>query len=742
MKHSVGNRVSVNNAGKNGPIVDHVVAMSGDQLDLATVLRGYSVVLNGAHGPLRPGMAVFGDYDGDDADNASTAIAPDHAETVVVTRDIGLDKGLSARLSEADTLEFRSVETQSVRDDAATASVMLSSDMSATDGGLSALRALSAAVSSANDGHVAGQFQTAVSANVTLKATLPTGVAGMTLPDLDSPVVQEILSLGNAAMLTDNYYLDALSPLIEMPVVDVEFHEDGFAIWQDETSFYFASVDMATGQIDTILNVIDIAVPRDVVGDTWQGPEFVETSDGLAAVGTTVDGLIYFSATEGYQIPESEDMVMRTMPRGAMTDLRFTAVYGPENNQQYLYEDGVFTPLEIDHGWPRWLSANEMLVQIDTGFEILNLDTNATQMVAQGDYKSIHHFAKQLSDGERLVLLAEKSGGYSELYRDTASGWELIDTLIPPSDRLTEIYSPEIFEWQGRAWIAAYIGGTSSTGPSVQILYDIENQEWTQLSSAQDNYKDQEAVPLSTGQLSFVVTDFDDGFTKFQVFDPEDGSGADITLTMGVTDSTRITSRYLRSQDDDGVITISYFGTKEDVDLKITGFDIDTLGEVNVSLNGEFVGALDVTGNGSIGTTTLLLDGDMQRAGLNIVTISSDNAFERWGVFGLRLEEPPTAETTGSTAADAANVEFSPEGYGIWQDADAFYFAEFDMDTGEMVQVLNKVEIAPAPSDGTPQGPEFVYADDGTLGALGNSMDGVVFYTAADHMLIPDMLEF
>ena len=69
---------------------------------------------------------------------------------------------------------------------------------------------------------------------------------------------------------------------------------------------------------------------------------------------------------------------------------------------------------------------------------------------------------------------------------------------------------------------------------------------------------------------------------------------ADITLTLGVTETGDYGNKFNGTSDADGVVTAGFIGQATDVELTFNAYDVDFADEIEVLLNGVSLGFLPV----------------------------------------------------------------------------------------------------------------------------------------------------
>ena len=142
----------------------------------------------------------------------------------------------------------------------------------------------------------------------------------------------------------------------------------------------------------------------------------------------------------------------------------------------------------------------------------------------------------------------------------------------------------------------------------------------------------------------------------------------DITLAVGTLDTGQYGNKFAGTTDTDGIITAGFEGSESDLELSLTGHDIDFATEVEVNLNGNSLGFLSVGPNNAQNAgDTFTLAADAQLAGTNILTFEQTvSATYRWGITDLLLAElpPPGTASQLSDLFPANDVSGTAAGEG------------------------------------------------------------------------------
>lgn len=286
---------------------------------------------------------------------------------------------------------------------------------------------------------------------------------------------------------------------------DPEFTEDGWVAWQtDHDGFYIGRMDMDTGAFLGIVNHFDVA-PISWF-ETVQAVEWIQTPDGVAAIGMSEQGLIYLSATEARILEGTEGMTFTCMPKGEVPTLRF--ICADADGIQYLYDDGVLTALPLRDGvaW-QWLNEFEVLTRnsLTNVTSILNVETGELTTVTDVEYMQGQAAAITTSTGQQMITL--RGDGYRDIYINTDDGWTFLQRMVSNMWAGDQQYSPEFFEWQGKVWIIGYLSREDTldwTTKTAVYIYDIETDRYTQLTTVGE-WKDPEVLVLNDGSLAWYA---------------------------------------------------------------------------------------------------------------------------------------------------------------------------------------------------------------------------------------------
>lgn len=288
--------------------------------------------------------------------------------------------------------------------------------------------------------------------------------------------------------------------------IDPEFSEDGYVVWQDYDAFYFGKMDLESGQFLGVLNVVHITPTP--LPETLQGPELILTSEGLGAVGTSEQGLVYFDANGSYLITGTEGFRIGLMPKGEVDGLRFVMI--SPTQEYYLYDDGAIVLLDLQGGkMGNWVNSEMFIVN----FSGTGIERTATYNVVTGEFMEVtsrsygepgDQAAYQDEDGVQYLLL--KGQVSHDLWRRVEGEWEFVRRIKSPLEYGTNAYSPEFFEYDGDLMILFYISGTQE-GINVPTVYNAHTNMWTPLSEP-GLYYDPEVIILSDGRLAIHYSDY------------------------------------------------------------------------------------------------------------------------------------------------------------------------------------------------------------------------------------------
>jgi Zn-dependent metalloprotease len=145
---------------------------------------------------------------------------------------------------------------------------------------------------------------------------------------------------------------------------------------------------------------------------------------------------------------------------------------------------------------------------------------------------------------------------------------------------------------------------------------------------------------VSSQEVFTVTVDVDDGLdvTSATVEVTVQDAGGDVPLIVSRPDDGAYGNNY-GSDQNETLLTVVFEGAGTDLQLSVTGFDIDSVEEVGVYLNGTLVGYLRVGPDGdlNVGNTFVIL-ASQQVLGTNVVEFRQMTVGETWGITDLLLE--------------------------------------------------------------------------------------------------------
>ena len=212
---------------------------------------------------------------------------------------------------------------------------------------------------------------------------------------------------------------------------------------------------------------------------------------------------------------------------------------------------------------------------------------------------------------------------------------------------------------------------------------------------------------LGTNTLTFeqnLNNTYKWGITNILLEDAFTPPAIDFALTLEVLETGSYGNKFNGETDADGVIAASFESNGTDLDLSLTGFDVDFANEIEVLLNGDSLGFL-TTGpnNGFNGGDIFTISAAGQLPGTNTLTFEQKlNNTYKWGITNILLEEsdlPPVVDfvlTTGIPETGNYGNKFNGE-----TEADGVVLASFEntgMDleltlTGFDVDFANEIEV-------------------------------------------------
>jgi Zn-dependent metalloprotease/ABC-type amino acid transport substrate-binding protein len=153
---------------------------------------------------------------------------------------------------------------------------------------------------------------------------------------------------------------------------------------------------------------------------------------------------------------------------------------------------------------------------------------------------------------------------------------------------------------------------------------------------------------VSNQQVFALTVNVDDGsnVTSTLVNVIVQNAGGDIPLIPGITDGGEYGNNYGSNQNET-VLEVAFEGTGTDLQLSVSGYDIDLIDEVAVYLNGDLLGYLSIGPNNSYNSgDVFLIPASQQLSGINIVELRQKLTGETWGVTNLLLDTFPDVSLT------------------------------------------------------------------------------------------------
>lgn len=131
----------------------------------------------------------------------------------------------------------------------------------------------------------------------------------------------------------------------------------------------------------------------------------------------------------------------------------------------------------------------------------------------------------------------------------------------------------------------------------------------------------------------------------------------DATLVVDGVASGTFGNQVNGLSDDDGLVGFEFESSGEDLTLSLQGYDIDTVDEVEVLLNGSSLGYLELTGNNAYGTSEFdIAAADLQSGSNTLQFQQNHNTTYVWGVHQVALS------TDNGTLPPAADAELLVDG--------------------------------------------------------------------------------
>ena len=196
--------------------------------------------------------------------------------------------------------------------------------------------------------------------------------------------------------------------------------------------------------------------------------------------------------------------------------------------------------------------------------------------------------------------------------------------------------------------------------PTLALRIDPQNPAIGAADPATATTVDQRGVPRDA--------DPDAGAFELQLID--------LALMPGTLDSGEYGNNFSDQTAADGVVAAGFTGTGMDLELSVVGYDIDFPPEVEVLVNGSYLGNLSVGPNNGLNSgDTFTITADQQNEGINIITfVQAQDPNWTWGVTDIRLDAagdipdgPETAEllAVGESQLGELKLEFDRDWFRV-----------------------------------------------------------------------------
>ena len=239
------------------------------------------------------------------------------------------------------------------------------------------------------------------------------------------------------------------------------------------------------------------------------------------------------------------------------------------------------------------------------------------------------------------------------------------DTSIVTADDIINVSAADIFSTVGTFvsvdnrvpfGVATENGGPT---PTVALLGSLDNPARDHADRLRAPAEDQR------GEIRDAAPDA--GAFEFQEGEVE---VTDFNLSFGLLEPSNFGNKFAGLTDADGIITASFENTGGNAILSLTGYDIDFVDEVKVSLNGDVLGFLRTgPNNGFNAGDSFTIGANAQDPGTNILTFEQNiNDTYVWGITDIFLadsDEPsprtdisdlfPLSHVTGTSGVDNLN---------------------------------------------------------------------------------------
>ena len=167
-------------------------------------------------------------------------------------------------------------------------------------------------------------------------------------------------------------------------------------------------------------------------------------------------------------------------------------------------------------------------------------------------------------------------------------------------------------------------------------------------------------MTLEAGVTGTFATTVEDGHTIIRFTPDPSTPSPELMLSLGTTVTDELGNRFGTATDTDGEVMAHFEGTGRNLELSVTGYDIDFAPEVEVLVNGTSLGFLSVGENDGLNAGDVFaIPASIQLAGDNIVTFRQtlDPNF-KWGVTNITLDEAPLTLEVGSVVTDELGNRF------------------------------------------------------------------------------------
>ena len=339
------------------------------------------------------------------------------------------------------------------------------------------------------------------------------------------------------------------------------------------------------------------------------------------------------------------------LPATATAYLHFRHAFGFEFNSWF----GVF----YDGGWIEY-STDGGITWNDAGALIDDGQTYNAILAANNPHPSQAAFGAESHGYVSTRLDLSALAGQSVRFRWRTStdqifsgpfGWVIDDVSVytcnytSPSNQPPQIHSVSATPTEVSDAVASELSvtATDSDGPlPLRYTWSVNPGEGTIIDSHLPNAT--YLPPNVSGQQVFAVTVIvDDGanVTSTSVDITVQNAGGHLSLIPGFADGGAYGHNY-GSDQNETVLEMVFESTGTDMQLFVSGHDIDQSDEVAVYLNGDLLGYLSVGANNGLNTgDSFLVPASRQLPGINILAFRQKQAGETWGAANLLLNTFP-----------------------------------------------------------------------------------------------------